>query len=735
MIDTLTSFPRVFRLLSKALLFGAAALACAPKLVQAQIPPSAGSEPEEYAVLGNELTGEISSFLLDPIRGRAVTLIPPTSTVSTKLGISGMAVDQVHRFIYAVSPAAHASPINGFLIDADGQLHPLAGSPFSAGGGAADIIVAPGGRYVYLVNALSNTVSGFRIDGQSGRLTAVPGSPFPAGTKPSSLAIDPSSRFLYVANAGSNNVSAYAVSVATGSLSPISGSPFAAGTTPASVAVDPLLRFVYVANHTSKDVSGYTINETTGALTSVGSPFAAGNIGLNTVIVDSTGSFVYAGGDSGIFAYSITSVSHCFPCVSPGALSPLSGALYETFHFSKLAEDYTGTFLYGDDPTSGFDTFDIWTDGQPILHWGGGVDPGNGPFVIVRPQNSAIFTAVQIPDPPDAVGPPTRFLPTALNQSGKVAGSIVYGGSNETFEYAFRYRSGSTIGLGALGGGHVSLANDLNDAGAVVGTASLAPPSSFSPPTQAFLFDTGGLVNLDGQSGRRSIANGINNTGQVTGSLSTANACPPNQCALGDTHAFLSDSIGLRDLGTLGGDFSVGYGINNPGAITGGSNIVKGGPTHLMLFTNGKMHDLGKFNGFSTTGTRINDHGTIIGYAIRRTGSYVGFVYQNGAYQQLPGIPEWKYSVPSGLNNLGTIVGTSNTYFLPLGIESPPTPNTRRFTHAFVSIGGNMYDLNRLVDPYSPLFTTATGVNDKGQIVVTGSDNKAYLLTPTQKLN
>ena len=41
-------------------------------------------------------------------------------------------------------------------------------------------------------------------------------------------------RFLYVANGGSNTISAYTIDANNGALTPVGGSPFAAGTVPYS---------------------------------------------------------------------------------------------------------------------------------------------------------------------------------------------------------------------------------------------------------------------------------------------------------------------------------------------------------------------------------------------------------------------------------------------------------------------------------------------------------------------
>jgi 6-phosphogluconolactonase len=120
------------------------------------------------------------------------------------------------------------------------------------------------------------TVSGYIINSATG-LTAIAGSPFAAGPGAESVVVDPSGKFAYVANAGSDTVSEYAINQATGTLTAIAGSPLAEGARPFCVAVDPSGKFVYVANSDTNTVSGYTINQATGALAAVaGSPFAAG---------------------------------------------------------------------------------------------------------------------------------------------------------------------------------------------------------------------------------------------------------------------------------------------------------------------------------------------------------------------------------------------------------------------------------------------------------------------------
>jgi hypothetical protein len=54
----------------------------------------------------------------------------------------------------------------------------------------------------------------------------------------------------------------------------------------------------------------------------------------------------------------------------------------------------------------------------------------------------------------------------------------------------------------------------------------------------------------------------------------------------------------------------------------------------------------------------------------------------------------------------------------------------RRRPHLRLYTRGQLTDLNLLVDPSLPLITTASGINDKGQIVVSGLNGQLYVLTP-----
>ena len=98
------------------------------------------------------------------------------------------------------------------------------------------------------------------------------------------------------------------------------------------------------------------------------------------------------------------------------------------------------------------------------------------------------------------------------------------------------------------------------------------------------LGNLGGTVNTALPAvGNRAL--GINNQGQVVG----GSTLPGNTTA----HAFLwTKETGIRDLGTLPGDFNSGaLSINDKGDVVGVSNDTSGG-ARAFLWQNGVMHDL-----------------------------------------------------------------------------------------------------------------------------------------------
>lgn len=110
------------------------------------------------------------------------------------------------------------------------------------------------------------------------------------------------------------------------------------------------------------------------------------------------------------------------------------------------------------------------------------------------------------------------------------------------------------------------------------------------------------VTDLGALGGTYSIANGINDNGQVVGGAST----PGNATING----FLYSGGSMTNLGALGSSTSD---INNSGQIVGESYIAGGGTPHAFLYNGGSMIDLGTLGGAYSNPFDINNRNQVVG--------------------------------------------------------------------------------------------------------------------------
>src|SRR5262249_53573124 len=129
-------------------------------------------------------------------------------------------------------------------------------------------------------------------------------------------------------------------------------------------------------------------------------------------------------------------------------------------------------------------------------------------------------------------------------------------------------------------------------------------------------------------------------------------------------HAFLYSSDTMTDLGTLGGNSSIGNGINDSGQVVGQSVLPGGTAVHAFLWSAGTMTDLGTLGGLVSQASGINTSSQVVGFSELEPGSSLrhAFVWRGGVMRDLndlvPTGSGWILTVANGINDAGQIVGT-----------------------------------------------------------------------------
>ncbi len=260
---------------------------------------------------------------------------------------------------------------------------------------------------------------------------------------------------------------------------------------------------------------------------------------------------------------------------------------------------------------------------------------------------------------------------TGINASGQVTG---YASTSSNMTHAFVTDATHTVmtDLGALGGCN-SGGSSINAIGQVAGSFFFGCGNY----THAFVTNTAHTVmtDLGTLGGTESQGMGINASGQVTG----------NSHTLGnkDIHAFVTDAAHtvMIDLGTLGGSY--GNGINDSGQVTGTTD---GNHAFLTNAAHTVLTDLGSLGG-SSQGNAVNAKGQVTGFSFLAGESVRhAFVTDGGHMLDLNALlvsndVGWLLRDGNDINDAGQISGTGlingqDHAFLLTPVSSVPSPPT-----------------------------------------------------------
>jgi probable HAF family extracellular repeat protein len=275
----------------------------------------------------------------------------------------------------------------------------------------------------------------------------------------------------------------------------------------------------------------------------------------------------------------------------------------------------------------------------------------------------------------------------------------------------------------------------LNNQGTVVGwgdTSTHDPfdPNCFNPFGQdcflpvAFKWQKGVLTGLAPLPGSASTAAWISDTGLIAGQARNGSV-DPLLPGIAEIRAILWKDGEVIDLGTLGGNESSAFSVNNRGQVVGVAVNTIPDPfsffaTQLRAFfwQDGAMQDLGTLGGPEAWALFVNENGQVAGFSLTNdtvnpaTGypTQDPFLWEKGTMLDL-GTLGGTFGWPYGLNNRGQVVGESDlagdlTY------------------HPFLWDRGALIDLGT----FGGSFGIAEGINDSGEVVGWATnENNQYL--------
>jgi 6-phosphogluconolactonase (cycloisomerase 2 family) len=445
-----------------------------------------------YLYTANVHSQDISAFLINA--DGTLTAVPGSPFVAgsgTQFGENGpdgVAVDPSQRFLYV----AHAGGnIFAFAINAsNGALVGVPGSPFPDPRSPHGIVVDPSGKYVYVGDWSSGAVSAFTMDQQTGALAAIPGSPFPTGPFPQFNLAFLNEHLLYVPNSnqgGAGSVSGFSVDPQTGVLTDVPGSPFSAGSAPDWVAIHPSRKFIYVMDgFSSPYIYGFAADENTGSLMPLAwSPINTTYPANHSGVVDASGRFLFTAHERD-HRVSIFSIDP-----NTGALTPASGSPYSfDADPNRVIIDPSGQYVYvlfgAVNKIEAFRIDPVTASLSPIP--GGTYSTGDGPadLAIATPTPSSTLN-VQF------------FTPTRGGNAGQVTMQIVGSG----------FQGGTTVKLTGSGpdivGANTVIPNasaltttfDLTGAAPGVRTVAVTNPDSTSVTLpNGFTVEQGGVPEV-----------------------------------------------------------------------------------------------------------------------------------------------------------------------------------------------------------------------------------------------
>ncbi len=144
----------------------------------------------------------------------------------------------------------------------------------AAGSGPRHLALSPSGKFAYVLNEMTTTVTSLAYDKRRGSLREIQTiSALPAGfsgtNSGAEIAAHPRGRFLYSSNRGHDSITVFSIDSKSGVLKPVDWVS-TQGKTPRNFAIDPTGNFLLAANQNSNTIVVFRIDQKTGGLTPTG---------------------------------------------------------------------------------------------------------------------------------------------------------------------------------------------------------------------------------------------------------------------------------------------------------------------------------------------------------------------------------------------------------------------------------------------------------------------------------
>jgi 6-phosphogluconolactonase len=161
--------------------------------------------------------------------GGALTAAPSPYRAGVKP--SALVVDPSSRFVYVTDFAS--SQLIGYGISSGTALNFLISGPYRTGNQPSAVTIDPRGKFIYVANSLDSTVSAYAIDLGTGipsaSINTTGNTSNATDTQPNAIVVDPAlARFVYTANTLGDSISGFKLNPNTGTIQPTQSTPYPA---------------------------------------------------------------------------------------------------------------------------------------------------------------------------------------------------------------------------------------------------------------------------------------------------------------------------------------------------------------------------------------------------------------------------------------------------------------------------------------------------------------------------